>query len=191
MKVKERSPPFCWERDWQRGFWGTLVSSFACLTNVLAPASRISRCCETAHPMFFWDLVPSLFWNALLKSLHLMHWSCLEQFKRHQSGSHATPQDPCGAKLGGESHFLHEGTTWGTEAQSEDTILSWLQRTSMWVCLMLHSPGAVVHAVHVDCARVRNGETDASALFIKCRKSSLHVVLLVVVCSACTLTPRM
>lgn len=102
-----------------------------------------------------------------------------------------TPQDPCGAKLGGEFHFLHEGTTWGTEAQSEDTILSWLQRTSTWVRLMLHSPGAVVHAVHVDCAHVRNGETDASALFIKCRKSSLHVVLLVVVFSACTLTPRM
>lgn len=64
-----------------------------------------------------------------------MHQSCLEQFKRHQSGSHVTPQDPRGAKLGGESHFLHRGTIWGTEAQSEDTVLSWLQRTSTWVCL--------------------------------------------------------
>ena len=64
-----------------------------------------------------------------------MHQSCLEQFKRHQSGSHVTPQDPHGATLEGKSHFLHGGTIWGAEAQSEDTVLPWLQRTPRWVCL--------------------------------------------------------
>lgn len=178
----------------KRNQGGAMASPFACLTNVLAPASRISRCCETTHPVFFWDLVPPLFWNALLKSLPLMHQSCLEQFKRHQSGSQVIPQDPHGATLEGESHFLHGRTIWGAEAQSEDTVLPWLQRTPTWVCLRFTALRCrPCHPCRPcpDCAHARNGETDASALFTKCRKSSLHVVLLIVVCSACTLTPRM
>lgn len=40
-------------------------------------------------------------------------------------------------------------TVWGAEAQSEGSVLSWLQRTLRWGCLVLHSPGVIFHAIHV------------------------------------------
>ena len=103
-----------------------------------------------------------------------------------------TPQDPHGAKLGGEPRFLHGGTVWGAEAQSEDTVFSWLQRTLRQGCLMLPSPGVIFHAICVLTTPILSMEKLMLQLYVlSAGQSSLHVVLLIVACSACTLTPSM
>lgn len=44
----------------------------------------------------------------------------------------------------------HPGViAWETEAQSKDTILSWLQRTLRWGCLSLQSPGVSFRPIYV------------------------------------------
>lgn len=76
-----------------------------------------------------------------------MHHSCLEQSEGHHGGSQATCWYPHGAKLGGEPCSPHRSDRLAAEAQGEDAILPWLQRTLRWGCLSLHCPGLSFHAI--------------------------------------------
>lgn len=129
-----------------------------------APVFRIDP-----HNIFFWVLVP-LSWKTLMKSFYLMHHCHLEQIKGYYGGSQITPQCPREAKLGVEPCFPHGSgclRSWGSWVRTpsglggRNTEVGLPRASRSWRCFPCHPCP--------DYAHCRYGETDASALFIKCQ----------------------
>lgn len=131
----------------------SLASLFVCLTYVTASELRISECQQTSHPhLFSWVLLPSfltfLFNKVLPLNTSLLSWASQRTSWWVPSNTSKSLWSKAWG-LGGSPISHMEQTVCGAEDQREDTVLSWLQRTLRWGCIILHSPGIIFHAIHV------------------------------------------